>query len=1543
MSGSDRNKTKVQAISTGGMEGRFYRIADIYERARQEAGADDTITLPWRAERRPQAFVPPDPLPPEVDALWPVRKIPTKALRPNPGHGAPHAATAQGTLFVTLFGLTEERLKMAVHRIERQVRPAQDMRPVFLTDHLDTSVFRHAGFTYEYFPPSVFGAEAQAPLFARRFETLWRKWNGALLIDFSASGYLARRIDNLETYINREMVSADRYDPRLPKVPPRPLPVTDVVALRAEYMAAGLDAVPDTFVLYRVLGNDLPPRHEVGQTLANLRFMLDHEPELGACEKRWIVNRIVDPAQEAAIIALLEERGQSYVRIPFDLEAYGRIGWDLHSFPDEAFFLRGRYGQMSSYDQLRAQAHVRRFKNNYVINNNGARNAALRDGKGRAKWVLPWDGNCFLTAQAWSEIVTAVRARPYMKYFTVPMARATDNQALLDPDYRPEPDSEPQMLFRSDSGEEFDEAHYYGRRPKVELFYRLGIPGTWDRFYDDVWDLPRPDLSEDAGSAGLAGWVARLFSGQGQLESEAKSAMRARGEARIAAVTEMLDRLDVAAMKLTYRPENLVSYDEDAVAALANAVEGTPERQLKTRLVLEADLALQRGPYSVVDKTDLPPSGDRHDYYHPAPYWWPNPATSNGYPFVFRDGERVPGTRLYEPESARYDRTRLQFMFDDTTTLALAWLATGQGAYINHAADLVRRWFLDPETCMAPHLTYAQVRGRWPGDTGANWGLIEMKDLYYFLDAVRLVERAGALSEEEKEGFRAWLREYLGWLQTSEQGVAERATRNNHGTCYDLQTASIAAFLGDAELLERTFLTSRERILEQFTADGQQPHEMTRTQTAHYCCFNLQCWVNLATLAAACGHDLWSFEGPDGRGMARAFGWLLPHMAMETWPYEQIEPFDRGRFLPLFFTACDAAGAAGSRFLDPSACDPLYFPHDGVKPYWMLGRSPRRRSPGGAWGEVARSVAALAPSVLDWFEGAEAPLDAADLEARLWGGFSDSALKGLHRIRSSTDAGPEQQAAATRALAKWAFCHGAHGEALVLADAIGPVSATDRREHQLLRAACLAATGETGEAERILRDRLEVHPYDPDFCLLMANLASASPGADDGWTEWLNRLYRRAGLDGLLAGADGSVGWSWPGATDTEGAGGSADDEAPRVTIMLTPPPGSACPETTLASAQSQSWRNLEILVVDRSGDTAISANLAARAEADPRISVLSCTVDTPEHTARNMALERATGAVVTRVAQGECAHPMKIALQVEALAAAGGETGVKATLARHVRMTPEGEVLVGWSTGPELLQDNPASLMIATDTLRACGGWDALAGEPDPLLVWRLQNSGQMAELRVVCPDVPLSLSIAEVQRAAPSCMMHGHGAARDAEIMLRHGARSALHMPEAELAPASDAETVLAALPSLSPDDGTDTVYVGDFAPGAAGLDHILAMIEAQSLGAARIGLFHWPDYASDWQSKPDGRVLDLIGAGRLRWVHAHERASAGRVVLCQTHMIGHRIDGLPAFRADRVEVLAGPQLRVPVPPSPTARHLPAEAEIERLFSGSVGWIAI
>ena len=91
----------------------------------------------------------------------------------------------------------------------------------------------------------------------------------------------------------------------------------------------------------------------------------------------------------------------------------------------------------------------------------------------------------------------------------------------------------------------------------------------------------------------------------------------------------------------------------------------------------EADKAMKEGAYSVTFKSLTPPGGTKHDYMSMGPYWWPDPERPDGLPYVRRDGERVPGTLMYEPDSDRYDRTRVQLLFDDGLALALSWLLTG--------------------------------------------------------------------------------------------------------------------------------------------------------------------------------------------------------------------------------------------------------------------------------------------------------------------------------------------------------------------------------------------------------------------------------------------------------------------------------------------------------------------------------------------------------------------------------------------------------------------------------------------------------------------------------------------------------------------------------------------------------------------------------------------------------------------------------------------------------------------------------------------------
>ncbi|WP_082029796.1 alginate lyase family protein [Ruegeria sp. ANG-S4] len=700
----------------------------------------------------------------------------------------------------------------------------------------------------------------------------------------------------------------------LDRVPPAPIDMAE---------EERIDAMPDTFALCRVIGNDLVPRHKAGQSLENVRFILENEPELSNCRKLWVLNRIFDPENEARLINLLEQHGQDYERIPYDADALQSTGFDFSTIEDPMVFVDGRLDQLDEKCRLPLIAQAYRLRNNYVMNNNGARNVALGLCLKHAKWALPFDGNCYFTESAWQAVRSDIMSRRDKRYFTVPMARMLDNQDLLADDVTPNATEEPQLAFRCDAPLRFDEAHPYGRRPKVELFLHLGIPGPWEKWPVARFDIPPRKVSPEGHRVGQAGWVARLFSGQAQLEQDTGNTIRDRGVARNQAIRATLDMLEARPVRAQASSGQPVFYS----AAELDALSASPADPDYDAIQATADAALTRGPFSVVDKPDPGPSGDKHDYFHPAPYWWPNSKKADGLPYVRRDGHRVPGTGLYEPDSDRFDRTRLQRMFDDTTALALAARITGDEAYRDHAKALIRTWFLEPATRMNPNLFYAQVRRGHNNDRGSDNGLIETKDFYFFLDAVRLLQH-----DEISSGVQSWCAEFLNWLKTSDQGIKECRNENNHGTCFDLQEAALAAFLGDADCLQQVNLRAQARLLGTIEENGAQPHELTRTMTQHYCVFNVQSWINLFNLMEGAGLRPWDSAAADR--LVQAMRLVLRDSA-NGWPNAQAEPFDLARLAPIDQELCRRTGQGVLQIETPPAC---FHPHDGIAPFWRQAR-----------------------------------------------------------------------------------------------------------------------------------------------------------------------------------------------------------------------------------------------------------------------------------------------------------------------------------------------------------------------------------------------------------------------------------------------------------------------------------------------------------------------------------------------------------------------------------------------------------------------------
>lgn len=302
-------------------------------------------------------------------------------------------------------------------------------------------------------------------------------------------------------------------------------------------------------------------------------------------------------------------------------------------------------------------------------------------------------------------------------------------------------------------------------------------------------------------------------------------------------------------------------------------------------LLQEADQALTKGPFTVVNKPFLPPSGNKHDYMSMGLYWWPNPDTEDGLPYIRKDG-------LINPETKGYDQPQMGGMTSTVETLALAYYYSGNSAYGEKAAQLLKVFFLEDETKMNPHLEYGQGI---PGIcTGRCIGIIDMWVVPKLLDYVDLLEESEFWSREDRQGLERWFSELLDWLLTSPLGQEEDGQKNNHGTYYDVQVAAYAWFTGRKDLARQVLeMKFHQRMKAQIEPDGSQPHELERTLAFTYSSMNLSGLMELASIGELLGMDLWSAASEDGRGIQAAVDWLTSFAGrMEEFPYQQINAID---------------------------------------------------------------------------------------------------------------------------------------------------------------------------------------------------------------------------------------------------------------------------------------------------------------------------------------------------------------------------------------------------------------------------------------------------------------------------------------------------------------------------------------------------------------------------------------------------------------------------------------------------------------------------
>lgn len=247
--------------------------------------------------------------------------------------------------------------------------------------------------------------------------------------------------------------------------------------------------------------------------------------------------------------------------------------------------------------------------------------------------------------------------------------------------------------------------------------------------------------------------------------------------------------------------------------------------------------------------------------------------------------------------------------------------------------------------------------------------------------------------------------------------------------------------------------------------------------------------------------------------------------------------------------------------------------------------------------------------------------------------------------------------------------------------------------------------------------------------LMEAALARQTQG-DAGWNAVQNRLYSAHSLvSAQLTGPDDRP------AFDRLRAQAARVQDGPLVTVILAVRNAQTTIDTALRGLVMQSWRNLEILVIDNGSQDGTALRLRDWAAQDSRIRLIDGHAEPGAYAARNLALEMAKGEMVTLQDADDWAHPDRIRLQAEALAASGGAANLSHWLRVTEDLTPS---LLRPGTG--LLHPNLSSILMRRAAFTKAGFWDRVRAAADTEYIARLRQIFGPSSVAHVYPQIPLA-----------------------------------------------------------------------------------------------------------------------------------------------------------------------------------------------------------
>ena len=269
---------------------------------------------------------------------------------------------------------------------------------------------------------------------------------------------------------------------------------------------------------------------------------------------------------------------------------------------------------------------------------------------------------------------------------------------------------------------------------------------------------------------------------------------------------------------------------------------------------------------------------------------------------------------------------------------------------------------------------------------------------------------------------------------------------------------------------------------------------------------------------------------------------------------------------------------------------------------------------------------------------------------------------------------------------------------------IGSLDETDRQ----LYLEALVDERRANDAETRIKD-FRMGETDPvQAALLTANLIRPIGGLGQDWSSWLHRINCVLAVDGaaplmLTAGRGASL--DRLAVTGVFPVRHGIKNKLPLVSVIIPTHNGSEFIDTALRSLTAQTWKNIELLVVDDGSSQFHLEKLRKICGEYNNVTLFEQAVNSGAYVSRNLGLKYARGEFITVHDDDDWSHPQKIERQVVPLI---HSSKMIANMSMHTRVT-EDLAFLRINNDTRFTQPNYSSMMFRRSVVDRIGEWDSV------------------------------------------------------------------------------------------------------------------------------------------------------------------------------------------------------------------------------------------